>query len=120
VSLQDAAPLAAIDVTKTFVVDPVLRGVSLRVEAGRMVVSAGDSGVVELVEFYGHDTVYAVRLDAGAALTVRAAQAPTHARGDRVAVTYTGPPRHRLPPCLTTPFWYQPSPLGRALLIPER
>ena len=65
-SLQDAAPLAAIDVTKTFVVDPVLRGVSLRVEAGRMVVSAGDSGVVELVEFYGHDTVYAVRLDAGA------------------------------------------------------
>ena len=55
-------------------------------------VGVGDAGVVDLVEFYGHDTVYAVRLDDGAALTVRAAQAPAHARGDRVAVTYAGPP----------------------------
>jgi len=60
-------------------------------------VSGGDAGVVDLVEFYGHDTVYAVRLDEGVALTVRAAQAPTHARGDRVAVTYAGPPAVAFP-----------------------
>jgi len=60
-------------------------------------VSGGDAGVVDLVEFYGHDTVYAVRLDDGAALTVRVAQAPAHARGDRVAVTYAGPPAVAFP-----------------------
>jgi len=38
-----------------------------------------------------------VLLDAGAALTVRAAQAPAHARGDRVAVTYAGPPAVAFP-----------------------
>lgn len=60
-------------------------------------VAAGDGAVVELVEFYGHDTVYVVRLDDGAALTVRVAQAPAHARGDRVTVTYTGPPAVAFP-----------------------
>jgi iron(III) transport system ATP-binding protein len=60
-------------------------------------VSGGDAGEVDLVEFYGHDTVYAVRLDDGAALTVRVAQAPAHARGDRVAVTYVGPPAVAFP-----------------------
>ena len=60
-------------------------------------VRGGDAGEVDLVEFYGHDTVYAVRLDGGAALTVRVAQAPAHARGDRVAVTYVGPPAVAFP-----------------------
>jgi len=55
-------------------------------------VKAGDAGVVDLVEFYGRDTVYTVHLDGGAALTVRAAQAPVHTRGDRVDVGYAGPP----------------------------
>jgi len=62
-----------------------------------LLVATGDAGVVDLVEFYGHDTVYAVRLDDGAALTVRVAQAPAHTRGDRVAVTYTGPPAIAFP-----------------------
>jgi iron(III) transport system ATP-binding protein len=57
----------------------------------------GDGAVVDLVEFYGRDTVYAIRLDDGAALTVRAAQAPAHERGDRVAVTYAGPPAVAFP-----------------------
>ncbi len=60
-------------------------------------VGSGDDGVVELVEFYGHDTVYAVRLDGGTGLTIRVAQAPAHARGDRVAVTYAGPPAVAFP-----------------------
>jgi iron(III) transport system ATP-binding protein len=55
-------------------------------------VTEGESGIVELIEFYGHDTVYVLRLDSGDSLMVRAAQAPAHQRGDRVTVTYTGPP----------------------------
>jgi iron(III) transport system ATP-binding protein len=53
---------------------------------------AGDDGVVEIVEFYGHDTVYHVRLDAGPGLLVRAGSAPLHRRGDRVGVRYVGSP----------------------------
>ncbi|HYF47528.1 MAG TPA: ABC transporter ATP-binding protein [Acidimicrobiales bacterium] len=85
----------------------VLGGVPLRettqgevqvlVRPEHLEVAAGDAGVVDLVEFYGRDTVYTVRLDGGVELTVRAAQAPVHARGDRVAVTYTGPPAVAFP-----------------------
>ena len=71
---------------------PVDGEVEVLLRPEHLEVRDGDQGVVDLVEFYGHDTVYAVLLDDGAALTVRVAQAPTHARGDRVAVTYTGPP----------------------------
>ncbi len=53
--------------------------------------TGGPAGVVELVEFYGHDTVYVVRTDAGAALRSRVGSAPRFARGDRVAVGYDGP-----------------------------
>jgi iron(III) transport system ATP-binding protein len=54
--------------------------------------AAGDAGTVELVEFYGHDTVYVVRLDAGVRLRVREGAAPTAQRGDRVGVEYVGGP----------------------------
>ena len=64
-------------------VEVLLRPESL--EVGR-----GDGGVVELVEFYGHDTVYGLRLDDGTELRARAAAAPELARGDRVDVAYAG------------------------------
>jgi iron(III) transport system ATP-binding protein len=52
----------------------------------------GGDGRVELVEFYGHDTVYVVQLGDGARLRVRAGAAPTARRGDAVGVEYVGGP----------------------------
>lgn len=52
---------------------------------------AGGDATVELVEFYGHDTVYLVRTYAGSLLRTRAGSAPAHRRGDLVTVTYEGP-----------------------------
>ena len=50
------------------------------------------AGVVELVEFYGHDTVYVVGLVDGSRVRVRAGSAPEHVRGDPVMVSYAGHP----------------------------
>jgi iron(III) transport system ATP-binding protein len=50
----------------------------------------GDAGRIELVEFYGHDTVYAVRLDDGTQVRARQAAAPRFGRGDRVVARYIG------------------------------
>ena len=61
----------------------------------------GAAAVVELLEYYGHDTVYVVRLDdngaAHAPLRVRAGSVPEYRRGDRVAVSYAGPPAVAFP-----------------------
>jgi iron(III) transport system ATP-binding protein len=55
-----------------------------------------DDGVpvtVERREYYGHDTVYAVRvLQGAAAARVRAAAAPRFRPGDAAGLRYTGPP----------------------------
>ncbi len=64
--------------------------VLLRPEHLRLV--AGGDAIVELTEFYGHDTVYLVRTAAGRVVRVRAGSAPAHQRGDAVSVTYVGPP----------------------------
>jgi iron(III) transport system ATP-binding protein len=53
---------------------------------------AGDSATVEILEFYGHDSVYVVRLDDGAAIRVRIGSLPAFRPGDRVAVSYVGAP----------------------------
>ena len=52
--------------------------------------SGGDS-VVELIEYYGHDTVYLVQPAEGPRMRVRAGAAPQHRRGDLVTITYAGP-----------------------------
>ena len=52
----------------------------------------GDDGVVDLVEFYGHDAMYDVMLHDGQLMKVRTSQAPVYRRGDHVCVQYTGPP----------------------------
>jgi iron(III) transport system ATP-binding protein len=66
--------------------------VLVRPECVRLREADGRSdGVVELVEYYGHDAVYAVRLDGGARLRARAVR-PEFSRGDRVQLAYTGPP----------------------------
>ncbi|MET0727850.1 MAG: ABC transporter ATP-binding protein [Acidimicrobiales bacterium] len=63
----------------------LLRPEELRIDTG------GDA-VVDLVEFYGHDTVYLVHPADGPQLRVRVGSAPAHKRGDEVTVTYQGPP----------------------------
>ena len=64
--------------------------VLLRPEELRL--TAGGDAVVELTEYYGHDTVYLVRPASGERLRVRAGSAPEHRRGDRVTISYAGPP----------------------------
>jgi iron(III) transport system ATP-binding protein len=64
--------------------------VLLRPEELRL--TAGGDAVVELVEFYGHDTVYLVRTSDGLTLRARAGSAPSHRRGDTVTVSYAGAP----------------------------
>jgi iron(III) transport system ATP-binding protein len=66
-------------------VQVLLRPEELRVEPG-------DDGEVELLEYYGHDTVYVVRLENQSVVRVRAGSVPLHRRGDRVTVRYAGPP----------------------------
>ncbi len=54
-------------------------------------VTTGDQAIVTGVEFYGHDTVYV--LDRSEVVVkARVGAAPAHREGDRVAVTYNGPP----------------------------
>jgi iron(III) transport system ATP-binding protein len=52
---------------------------------------AGGDAQIDLVEFYGHDTVYVVRVDDATTVRIRAGAAPRFARHDRVTVRYTGP-----------------------------
>jgi len=48
------------------------------------------AGTVELVEFYGHDTVYVVRTSGGTRVRARQGSAPRFGRGDQVGLRYTG------------------------------
>jgi iron(III) transport system ATP-binding protein len=58
---------------------------------------------IELHEYYGHDTVYFVRPDAGPTIRVRLGSAPRFHRGDRVLIRYTGPPAVSYPLGAGTP-----------------
>jgi iron(III) transport system ATP-binding protein len=55
-------------------------------------VDAGEGATVELIEFYGHDTVYLVRPDGAPQIRVRVGSAPRFRRGDRVRLRYGGEP----------------------------
>jgi iron(III) transport system ATP-binding protein len=57
----------------------------------------GSSAVVELVEFYGHDTVYVIQLSDGTRIRSRHGSAPRFARGDAVDATYVGAPTMAYP-----------------------
>jgi iron(III) transport system ATP-binding protein len=57
----------------------------------QLALEPGGEGEVRRVEFYGHDTSYRVAIPGGE-LMVRAMAAPRFSRGDRVRVTYQGPP----------------------------
>jgi len=54
-------------------------------------VGPGDIALIEGVEFYGHDTAYQIAIN-GTAVVARAMTTPRFARGDRVGLSYSGPP----------------------------
>ena len=61
--------------------------VDVLVRPEHVVVDVGDAGVVELVEYYGHDHVAIVLLDDGTRLRSRSPGPPRFARGQRVGVS---------------------------------
>ena len=70
-------------------------------------VQRGGGALVELVEYYGHDSVVIVRLADGPRLRARVV-GPTFDRGEQVSVTYDGPPTAAYPsrcrpPCVIRP-----------------
>jgi iron(III) transport system ATP-binding protein len=68
-------------------VDVLLRPEQIRIDVDRGTHADPQSlATVELVEFYGHDSVAIVRFDDGTELRTRSAGAPTVRRGDRVVV----------------------------------
>ena len=72
-------------------VSPVNGACRLAVRPEHIHMDAGDQGTVAAIEFYGHDTSYTVQLESGPVL-VRAMAAPTFQTGDRVQLSYLGPP----------------------------
>ena len=66
--------------------------VQVLVRPETLTLAPGEGARVEIVEFYGHDSVYELTLDTGLRVRARVAAAPTLARGQRVAVRYTGAP----------------------------
>lgn len=66
--------------------------VEVMVRPERLLASPGDEGVVEAIEYYGHDAVYRVRLDDDVVVRSRVIGAPSLAAGDRVALEFTGAP----------------------------
>ena len=76
-------------------VEVVLRAEQLRLDPLAAANAGGGLGVpatVQLIEYYGHDTVYLVRPDGAEPVRARAAATPRFGRGDRVLLTYEGPP----------------------------
>jgi iron(III) transport system ATP-binding protein len=91
---------SAVDRPVHGLVHVLLRPEELRVDAANGRESAA---TVELIEYFGHDTVYLVRADSGMQLRVRVGSAPRFRRGDRVSVTYAGAPALAYPAADSTP-----------------
>jgi iron(III) transport system ATP-binding protein len=71
-------------------VEVLLRPEQLTIAAGDDLTADGAPGVIELVEFYGHDHVSVIRLDDGTLLRSRRPGTPVVSRGQRVRVGSTG------------------------------
>jgi|TARA_B100001964_G_scaffold212941_1_gene249444 iron(III) transport system ATP-binding protein len=56
-----------------------------------LAVSPGGDGVIELVEYYGHDTMVLIRLGDGTTVRARTDTDVSFQRGDSVTVAYDGP-----------------------------
>ncbi len=79
---------------------PVTGAVRVLVRPETLTLAPGEGARIDLVEFYGHDSVYQVSLDDGSRLRARVGASPSLVRGQRVAVRYVGGP---------TPAWPLPT-----------
>jgi hypothetical protein len=85
-----SVPLAA---ATTGAVQVLVRPEALAISPGEPGVAGGSAmATVELTEYYGHDSLFVVRTDAGDVVRVRSGAATAVQRGDRVSVRYAGPP----------------------------
>ncbi len=62
-----------------------------------LAVAPGSAAAVEGIEYFGHDAVYRVRLEGGDAVRARIIGVPGLAPGDRVDLTFAGPPAQAFP-----------------------
>jgi iron(III) transport system ATP-binding protein len=66
--------------------------VEVMIRPERLLATPGEGGVVEGIEYYGHDAVYVVRLAEGTVLRSRIIGAPVHGPGDGVSLEFVGAP----------------------------
>jgi iron(III) transport system ATP-binding protein len=72
--------------------EPMHGDVDVVVRPERVMVSAGDQGAIEQIEYYGHDAVYRIRLASGTLVRSRVLANPELRPGDRVDLRYVGEP----------------------------
>jgi iron(III) transport system ATP-binding protein len=98
VAARASGDVADTPVGRIILRDPASGPVQVLLRPEELRVDSGSTATVDLIEYFGHDTVYFVRLDPGtgepgdAPLRVRVGSAPRFRRGDRVDVSYAGPP----------------------------
>ena len=63
-------------------------GVLIRPE--ELKISEGNDGIVEIVEYYGHDAMVLIRLKDGTLIKARTPAGSNCQRGDQVSVSYVG------------------------------
>jgi iron(III) transport system ATP-binding protein len=66
--------------------------VEVMIRPERLLARPGADATIEAIEYYGHDAVYLVALDAGGAVRSRVIGAPSLAPGERVSLEFTGAP----------------------------
>jgi iron(III) transport system ATP-binding protein len=77
--------------------------VQVLVRPETLMIAPGEGARVEIVEFYGHDSVYELTLDTGLRVRARVPASPTLTRGQRVAVRYAGHPTTAWPRPVAAP-----------------
>jgi iron(III) transport system ATP-binding protein len=66
--------------------------VEVMIRPERLLARPGDDATIDGIEYYGHDAVYLVALDAGGPVRCRVIGAPSLVPGDRVSLEFTGAP----------------------------
>jgi iron(III) transport system ATP-binding protein len=66
--------------------------VEVMIRPERLLARPGADATIDGIEYYGHDAVYLVALDAGGPVRCRVIGAPSLAAGERVSLEFTGAP----------------------------
>ena len=62
--------------------------VELVLRPENLILTNGDDAEIEIIEYYGHDSLLTVKLNDGTRLKVRTAPAAPHTKGDRVGLEH--------------------------------